>query len=300
MSETPPRLNLIERAMQKAAVPTARAVPPNGATEPAASSEKGAVAPPRMTMEPSAHGADVRLDIAKLRESRILTPEDRESFTYNEFRSMKRKLLRLAQNPDSKALSNNLFLVTSALPGEGKTFTTMSLAISLATDRDLHVVVVDGDVARATLGECFEGPREKGLLDLLTDEKQSVDDLLHDCAGMPNLHVMFAGKRRDLSMELFAGRRMAEICAELSRRYSPSIVIIDTPPVLVSSEMISLAADVNHVLMVVSAGQANTNQVEEALQVVAKCPSINLIFNKAPEWQRSVSHHYYYNYQSSP
>lgn len=298
MSDTPPRLNLIQRAMQKAAVPAARPAPVNGSAEGIVAGESSAA--PRAKIEASGRSADVRLDIAKLRDARILTPEDRESFTYNEFRSMKRRLLRLAQNSDTKSISNNLFLVTSALPGEGKTFTTMNLAISLASDRDLHVVVVDGDFARATLGECFEGPREKGLLDLLTGEAHAIDEVLHDCAGMPNLHVMFAGKRRELSMELFAGQRMAEICAQLSKRYFPSIVIIDTPPVLVSSEIIALASDVNHVLMVVSAGQANTHQVEEALQVVAKCPSINLVFNKAPEWQRPASHHYYYNYQSSP
>jgi protein-tyrosine kinase len=295
MSETPTRLNLFERALRKQATHSETGLV-NGATENVAMDGRPKNGSPNLQANNSHSAARVSIKMAPLRKSRIMPPDTKESITFNEYRVIKRKLLGLAEDSDTKAMTKNVFLITSALPGEGKTFSVMNLAVCLAADRDLDVVVIDGDVARATLGSYFDGPHEEGLLDLLTDEHHQIDDVLHDCVDVPNLHVMFAGKHRNVPMELFAGRRMAELCDTLSKRYPHSIVLIDTPPVLVTSDIVALAGDVDHVIMVVSAGLASPRQVEEALEIVAKCPSITLLFNKAPEWQRPASQSYYYSY----
>jgi receptor protein-tyrosine kinase len=309
MSEPTSRLNLIQRAMQQVkpkpaendlqsdAVPAlqkngeasadpslTRAMPMPPTPMPAARTERGGV-------------PDVRLNYAKLRDLQIMTPDNKSSYTYNEFRAIKRKLVPMTHDPQTKALTRNLILVTSALPGEGKTFTAMNLAIGLAAERNLEVILVDGDVLRSTIGEYFEGPHGEGLLDLLTGSCQQIDDVMHRCADLPNLHVIFAGKHEETSPELLASKRMAEACATLSRRYPECIVVIDTPPVLATSEPVALAMHVHHLIMVVAAGQATRGQIEEALSAVSACPSINLLFNKVPKWQRSNPYSYYYNYK---
>ncbi|MDE2181817.1 MAG: AAA family ATPase [Alphaproteobacteria bacterium] len=306
MSDAPTRLNLIQRAMQQASskrIEPARVEAPIEAKPADLRSERSErververqeyVAP----RPPSTESSPVRLKLAKLRGSRMVTPENKMSVTYNEFRSIKRKLLPMTRDPDTHATTRNIVMITSALSGEGKTFTALNLAIGLAAERNLDVVLVDGDVVRASIGEYFEGASgQQGLIELLTGARQSLDEVVHPCTEIPNLHVLFSGKRDEASPELLASARMGEICGALSRRYRESVVVIDAPPVLATAEPTALASHVNHILMVVAAGQAGREHLEQALNGIATCPSISLIFNKSPEWLRPTPYSYYYNY----
>lgn len=303
MSEPTSRLNLIQRAMQQASpkrpvvaddadiavkeMPEERRAP--AAVRPA-SGEAPVMRPAPVNAKP------LRLNMGKLREARMVTPDNRASVTYNEFRSIKRKLLPMMRDPETRATTKNVVMITSALSGEGKTYTAMNLAIGLAAERNLDVILVDGDVVRASLSQFFDGQPHEGLLDLLTGRRQHVDEVMQNCSDLPNLHVIFSGKRDDTSPELLASHRMAEICSMLSRRFRESVVVIDAPPVLATAEPAALAMHVHHLIMVVAAGQVAREHVEEALEGVAACPSISLIFNKAPEWQRPTPYPYYYNY----
>lgn len=307
---TEQRLNLIQRAMREAAlkrpvnepvferqepvletaefreaVPVAREMPPPAA------------APiPQKRVAPTAPDAALRLNMNRLREGRMVTPDARATVTYNEFRAIKRKLLPLTRDPQTKATTKNVVMITSALAGEGKTYTAINLAICLAAEKNLDVILVDGDVVRASVSQYFEGAPQEGLLDLLTGRRQQIDEVLTRCADVPNLHVLFAGNRDDTSPELLASQRMAEVCSALSRRFRESIVVIDAPPVLATAEPSALAMHVHHLIMVVAAGQVARHHVEEALAGVVACPSISLIFNKSPEWQKATPYSSYYNY----
>jgi len=329
MSEPTPRLNLIQRAMQQANMrraASAEVLPdvvedrrepaaelhgrkpevreePVTQTETMAERREATVAAKRPAYPDvagaaraagTAHG--LRLNLNKLRESRMVTPDNRASVTYNEFRAIKRKLLPMTRDPATKATTRNVVMITSALAGEGKTYTAISLAIGLAAERNLDVILVDGDVVRSSIAQYFEGAPDEGLLDLLTGRRQQVDEVLQRCADLPNLHVLFAGRHDDTSPELLASARMAEVCSALSRRFRESVVIIDAPPVLATAEPSAMVAHVHHLIMVVAAGQVARHHVEEALAGVATCPSISLVFNKSPEWQRATPYPYYYNY----
>lgn len=301
MSEPTPRLNLIQRVMQKTALGGARIIglePPQTDSgemhpQPVANNAVAKIAPAK-----SSTSHEVQLDYAKLRDARVVTPSDRKSWTYNEFRAVKRKLLPMARAKDSAGNAQNIVMVTSALPGEGKTFTSINLAIGLAAESNLEVILVDGDATRCSAGQHFLGNRDKGLIDLLTDTAGlSIDDVLHRCSDLPNLHVMFSGKRDDTAPELFASKRMADICDALAKRFAQSIVIIDTPPVLAAAEPVALVPHIDHVLMVVAGGTSGRHQIEEALTTLASCRSISLLFNKAPKWQRThFGSYYYYGY----
>lgn len=320
MSEPTSRLNLIQRAMQQAS--SKRAQTPEGddsvvaearleptmelrdlpKQEVIAEPREAPVAPKRTTAQATAAtmrqppSQSLRLSLNKLRDARMITPDNRASVTYNEFRSIKRKLLPLTRDPETKATTRNIVMITSALAGEGKTYTALNLAICLAAERNLEVILVDGDVVRSSIAQFFEGAPEEGLLDLLTGRRQQIDEVLTRCSDVPNLHVLFSGRRDDTSPELLASQRMADVCSALSRRFRESVVVIDAPPVLATAEPSALAMHVHHLIMVVAAGQVARHHVEEALAGVAACPSINLVFNKSPEWQRSTPYPYYYNY----
>jgi receptor protein-tyrosine kinase len=295
------RLNLIQRAMQLGALAREPAPADGGVFE--RTSERPTIAPSEPASNgvafPLRNGADlgtfkkhaepVHLDHALLRASRIVTPENKNSVTYNEFRSIKRKLIPMTHDGEKGPFTRNTVMVTSALPSEGKTFTAMNLAIALAAEPNLEVILVDGDVVQSSVSRYFHGENQDGLLELLTGKRERLEDVLHPCADLPRLHVLFGGNRNDAAPELLASRRMAEVCASLSTYFPQGIVIFDMPPVLSASEPAAMAAHADHLIMVVAAARAARHQVEAALTEVSRCPSISLVFNRSPEWERPIT-----------
>jgi len=322
MTESFERLNLIQRAAKRLGdqpVAEARPVVEQSTLrrEPVARAEAPVVAAPRAeapvarperaelpaaraggSAQPAAIVSHpVRLNLTRIRQSQIVTPDNTSSTTYNEFRAIKRKLLPLARGPNGTALVNNIFMVTSALPGEGKTFTAMNLAVSLAAERNLHVVLIDGDVVRSSLDAYFDGANGKGLTELLNGKCQNVSEVMHRCVDVPNLRVIFAGKHDAGSPELLASKRMADICQDLSTRFPDRIIIIDAPPVLAASEPAALVTHMNHVIMVVAAGQPSRHHVEEALTRISAARNVMMLFNKSPQWRHTSAAAYYYYYR---
>jgi protein-tyrosine kinase len=305
VSEPKLRLNLIQRAMQRATLPRQTVPVDDGPVKGiqerpqiAFSEQKwanGAASMPHVEPAQIARIAQpVHLDYAKLRASRIVTPDNKRSGAYNEFRSLKRKLLPMTLDPETGIVARNVVMVTSALPREGKTFTAMGFAISLAAESNLNVILVDGDVVRGSIADYFHGEDQDGLVELLTGKRQRIDDLLHPCSDLPRLHVLFAGKRHEAAPEMLASSRMGEICAALSKHFQQSIVLFDAPPVLAASEPAAMAAHAHHLIMLVASDRSARHQVESALAEVSCCPSISLLFNKSPRWQRPLSDPYYY------
>lgn len=235
----------------------------------------------------------IKLSFSELRRSRILTPDNLRSNLGFEFRSIKRKLLNSANN---EGVRTNLVMVSSARPSEGKTFTSVNLAISLAAERDFRVLLIDADVVRPKVTTFFEPVCREGLTDLLKGECGNIANISHRCSDLPNLEVVFAGDADDHSPELLGSRRMSEICKQLSERYAGGIIVIDTPPVLASAETASLAGFMHQIIMVVASGQTTRTQLQAALEQVSVCRNISLLLNKAPEWNRILGDTYYYYY----
>ena len=320
MSESLDRLNLIQRAAKRLAEQPA----PAGETRPAAEARPAAdqtvlrrepvVAPPpappraerveapQPRMSGSAQPAaitsrPVRLNLTRIRQAQIVTPDNTSSTTYNEFRAIKRKLIPMARAQNGGTMTNNLFMVTSALPGEGKTFTAMNLAISLAAERNLHVILIDGDVVRSSLDAYFDGANGLGLTELLNGRCQDVNEVMHRCVDVPNLRVIFAGKHDSGSPELLASKRMSDICQDMATRYPDRIILIDAPPVLAAAEPAALVPHMNHVIMVVAAQQPSRHHVEEALTKISSARNVMLLFNKSPQWRHTSAASYYYYYR---
>lgn len=244
-------------------------------------------------------GKQIKLDFRALRQSGMITPDNMASTLSNEFRGIKRRLLQKVRAPNTRATVNNLIMVSSSLPAEGKTFSSVNLALSLAAERGLNVLLIDADVIRPSVGKVFVTPPREGLTDLLTGGVKQVSDVLYRCTDVPNLSVIFAGAPASDSPELISSGRMAELCRDLSASYTDRVVIIDTPPVLASPEPAILASYVHQLVMVVAADQTDKHQLRIALEAVSACQNVSLLFNKAPMWNE-VEYAGYYGYASSP
>ncbi|MEO8301784.1 MAG: P-loop NTPase [Rhizomicrobium sp.] len=265
---------------------------------PAAASAAKPASPPRPSNAPTLPGKTVRLDFRALRQNGCITPDNMTSSISNEFRGIKRKLLQKVRDPQTRAAVSNLIMVTSSLPGEGKTFSSINLALSLAAERGLQVLLIDADVIRPSVGNMFMAPPTEGLTDLLTGKVAHVSDVLHRCADIPNLAVIFAGNPSANTPELISSGKMANLCRELSARYPDRVIVLDTPPVLASTEPAILASYVHHLLMVVAADQTDRHQLRKSLETVASCQSVSLLFNKAPSWNEA-EYIAYYGYANS-
>ena len=250
---------------------------------------------PRLDVEKS---REVNLDFRVLRQNGMITPDNMASAISNEFRAVKRKLLQKARDPNSRATVNNLVMVTSSLPGEGKTFTATNLAISLAAERGMQVLLIDADVIRPSIGNVFKSTPREGLLDLLTGKASRVADVMCRCSEIPNLAVIFAGSAHVNSPELIASARMADFCKDISSRYPDRMIIIDSPPVLASPEPATLASYVHQLIMVVAADSTDRHQLRKSLESVASCKNVSLLFNKAPRWNEA-EYAPYYGYAST-
>lgn len=312
MSEDTGRLNLIQRAVKRASVPASAgtAAAPHFEPESAAANQalrREIVSPAAATLEipRPAERAQVRAETAEpsnvarirfndLRRQGMITPDSLRSNIAFEFRAIKRRLLANARDPHTGLMARNLVMITSALPSEGKTFTAANLALGLASERDIHVLLIDGDVIHPSLSKLFELPSDEGLTDLLNGRCNSIAEVLRQCPDISNLSFISAGGRDERAPELISSRRTADLFAEMSARYPDRIVIIDTPPVLASAETANLAAHMHQTVMVVAAGGASRNQVQSALDNVASCPNVSLVFNKAPKWNKSLGYDYYY------
>ena len=225
--------------------------------------------------------AKVELDFSVLQQKNILTSNDVEnSITTEEFRIIKRSLLLRAFSKGDAAIKNgNIVLVTSTQPDEGKTFCAVSLALSMAQERDLTVLLVDADVAKPDVLHTLGVKGSKGLIDVIENDDMDLSECLLR-TNIPNLTILPAGKKHKLTTELLASERMGDIIDEIARRYHDRIVIIDAPPVLASSAASVLALHVGQILYVVEAERTREEELVDAFKMIDKCKNINLLLNK--------------------
>ena len=223
----------------------------------------------------------VELDLDDLALRGFLTPESPRSQLSDEMRVVKRPIMRNALGVRGVRVRNgNLVMVTSAVSGEGKTFTSINLAMSLATELDTRVLLVDGDVAHPGLPRVLGIPQSPGLLDLLTTPGLAIGDtLLH--TNIPMLSIMPAGSIHRRATELLASEQMADLLRELGSRYADRIIVFDSPPILAATESRVLASHMGQILMVVAADSTLQSEVSLALSTIDSCEIVHMMLNKA-------------------
>jgi protein-tyrosine kinase len=307
MTEDQKSLNLIQRAldrMQGTESAGLASVEKIVSTQvpfrpPAASSLSEMPVTPTIATPPPYSRAPVSLNMAALRRGGMINPELKTSTIANEFRNIKRKVLVAARDKQSRDLVNNLVMVTSSLPEEGKTFTSVNLALSLSAERDVQVLLIDCDLHRPSVQIFFDNDGKSGLSDLLSQRVTDVQSMVHPVDGIPNLGVLFSGRHMENSPELVASTTMHNLLIATSKRSRDQIIIIDTPPALTSFEPAILAHIVHQSILVVSAQRSGRSQVEKALDSISASRNVSLLFNRASKWEQREQG-YYYNYGPKP
>ncbi|HYW75950.1 MAG TPA: exopolysaccharide biosynthesis protein [Gammaproteobacteria bacterium] len=232
----------------------------------------------------------ITIDVERLRQFGLVPPEDYAERVANEYRSIKRPLLdKLGQAGDNKmprARLLNRLVVTSSVPGEGKTFTAINLAFSLARERDYKVVLIDGDVLKPRATEAFGLQDKRGFGDLLADESLSVESALFE-SDVDSLWVMPAGRRDPLLAEHLSSRRADQVLAHVARLRPAQILVIDSPPLLPTAEAPLLAARAGQVVMVIRAGATAQHTLRLALGSLREDHEVSLLLNQTelPRWQ---------------
>ena len=226
-------------------------------------------------------GRTVEIDIEKIRAAGMVTPSGERSHIAEEFRLIKRPLLLNAFEKGANAIRNgNVIMVASSRSGEGKTFMAINLAMSIASERDLTVLLIDADVAKPDIPNVLGFEADLGLVDLIADDQIDVSDVIMR-TNIENLSVMPAGRPHHLATELLASERMGNLVSELSLRYPERVVIMDSPPALLSSVAGVLALNVGQTLFVVEAERTSQTAVDSAIGLVSACKHINLLLNKS-------------------
>ena len=222
----------------------------------------------------------ITLDWVALEESGYLTPQSQRSLKAEEFRIIKRPLLRTAFDPEDRHRSiAHVAMVTSPAPGDGKTFTALNLAVSIASERDLHVLLIDADIRNRGLSRALGLTDRMGLMELLTKPEVSMPSVFLR-TDVANLAVIPAGKPTSGATEIFASQTMARLARDIATRYPDRFIIIDAPPVLASSEPGVLASHVGQIVMVVQANQTTKRAIGEALALVNTCTTVNFVLNQ--------------------
>jgi len=237
----------------------------------------------------------VELDLDRMRDMGMVTAAGGRTRLLEDFRVIKRPLIQRAfaeRKPGDKP--GNLIMVTSSLPGEGKTYCAINLAMSIAMELDHTVLLVDADVARTSVLRALGLPAHRGLMDILLDDKLDMADVMLR-TNVDTLSILPAGTSNPRATELLASSAMSSLVNEIANRYPDRVVIFDSPPLLLTSESRVLASHMGQIAMVVEAQTTTQHAVKEALHQLEGYPNVNLIYNKTREFpgiEETYDYHY--------
>ena len=267
------------QAAVPAAAPAAAPIP-----TPRAEVPSEARVAPRPAAAPGTARKQSRIHIEALRARGFVTPDGAPSEIGQQFRMIKRPLLVNAFGSGSTPAVRNgrRVMVTSAFAGEGKSFCAINLAMSIAAERDTHVLLVDADVARPSLPRELGFESSRGLMDWLTDTTLDIGELVQP-TNVDKLSILTAGRHHEQATEFLASESMGLLLDHLSDRYDDRIIIFDTPPLLITTEARVLAAYMGQIVMVVEAGNTSREAVKDALASIGSPEVVGMVLNKSRE-----------------
>lgn len=275
--------SLIEQAAQRleqlrqAGVVLEEPARPSGGTSAVVASP---AEPPDVGDQAAALSKRVELDLDALAAQGFLTPGAPRTQMADQYRVIKRPLIKNAMGKGSSTINHaNLIMVTSALPGEGKSFTSLNLAMSIAAELDNTVMLVDADVARPSVLRMLGLPQGPGLLDVLEDSVDMASVLLR--TNIDKLTVLPSGTPHPKATELLASDAMTALLEDMAKRYPDRIIIFDSPPLLLTTEARVLASHMGQIVVVVHADKTAQSAVQQAIATIESCPVKMMLLNRA-------------------
>jgi exopolysaccharide/PEP-CTERM locus tyrosine autokinase len=223
----------------------------------------------------------LKVDRSSLREGGFIMPDAPVTGLAEEFRIIKRQLLQGASGKTGIADDKRqTILVCSAAPDEGKTFCAINLALSLASEKDLEVLLVDGDFAKPEILSVLGLKGGPGLIDAIADPSTDVESFVIQ-TDIERLSVLPAGRQTNNVTELLASERTRHVLGALTGANPRRIVIFDSPPALMASPASVLASKVGQVMMVVRADKTTEADLREAIGLLSGCDNVSLMLNGA-------------------
>lgn len=234
--------------------------------------------------ETGSHGPEdafININFNRLQTAGFITPTSPRSAATEEFRTIKRQLLKTAFTDGRKRRSDNsnIIMVTSSVPAEGKTFVSLNLAMSFSIERDLYVLLVDGDSHRHSLSDLLGVPAGRaGMVDLMVDRDLQMRDVIQR-TNIPNFTFITSGRPHPHGAELLASKDNAAMMLDLASRYPDRIIVIDTPPLMASTEAAVLAAHVGHTVLVVEKDRTSKRTLQRSLAMLEGCANVSCVLN---------------------
>ena len=285
LSQLPPEPVKKSRGGRAKAAPEVEILPPEAddgalavdAASPVRPSPRKDVAKAAPAIVPARQG---RIDRDRLAARGMVVPGAPVTGIAEEYRIVKREIIRNFSGAQSRPVvpRGHRVLIASANPGEGKTFTAVNLALSLAVEADHDVLLIDADIAKPSVIEALGLEDGPGLMDALADPLLPLGDCLIQ-TDIPGLKVMPAGTQHMHDTELLASARTEALLAQLEQGAPGRILILDSPPVLAASPAAVLAGHVGQLIMVVRADQTLESSLRDAIGLMAGCPHIQLLLN---------------------
>jgi protein-tyrosine kinase len=230
-------------------------------------------------LEASKAASRLTIDTNALRAGGYLPELSKERQFAEHYRRIKRPLIEKALSSDTAGGEPRVIMVASAVPGDGKTFTSINLAFSMALERDISILLVDSDVAKHHIVDIFGLRRRKGLLDALMDESLDPEALVVP-TNVRGLSILPSGTPVDGTAELVSSNRMRQVVSSLCERNSRRILLLDSPPLLVANEGRALVKIAGQVVLVVRAGETPRDAVQAAIGMFDQSQAGGVILNQ--------------------
>lgn len=258
------------------------------------SSDAGLATDTSEQIKPETIKNKIEIDLGRLESLGFVGIESARNLINEEYREIKRKLLQNAFGPLASTIPNsNIIMVSSARPSEGKTFTAVNLALSIAAEQDKTVLLVDADVLKPNVLRTLDIQENNGLMEYLLRKVDDLSDVIFH-TNIPKLRIIPAGQTHHLSTELLASTVMKETVEEFSNRYPDRVVIIDTPPLIGINESAVLANLAGQAVIVVEEGKSKLNDVQSAVDRLNPDMAIGFVVNKSTRFSEKGG---YYGYQ---
>lgn len=228
------------------------------------------------------------MDPDRITDNKLVAIKDPASPEAEEFRKLKKVLMKEALGPDG---FGNVIMVTSATPREGKSLVTLNLAASLAQEYDHTVLAVDADLRKPTCHLPFGIVQSPGLSDYILDGMALEKVLVR--TGIGKLVLLPAGRPADNLCEMYSSNTMRRLIQEMKHRYPDRIILIDTPPILTFAETRILADQADTVILVVRDRQCSMNELQECIKLINN-KLLGVVYNGVETFDQNNYYYYYY------
>jgi non-specific protein-tyrosine kinase len=216
----------------------------------------------------------VKLDPGLVRNNRCVANHE-SSPEMEQYRVLRTRILHRTSNGSGK-----IVMITSSIPGEGKSLTAINLAFTFARDYDLTALLVDCDLKQQSIHKLLGFASDRGLADHLLHGHPLADLMVWP--DVEKLTIISGGNSVGASSELLGSPTMRHLVAEMRDRYPNRYIFLDTPPVLAGADAMALAPLVDHILFVVQSGRTPLQDIRKALHLLPKEKILGLVFNRQP------------------